>query len=126
MLRGIFSSFVYGREMKLKWTQILQLLIQWLVGIIAANPEALFRIRVILFFLKINLIFLSKAWNKLFFKKKHVRCSFKRKRYEYLFSVYIYSEHFLFWAQSFGSNKVARITIRTVHTKWMKTNLVTY
>ena len=36
----------------------------------------------------------------------------------------VHSNYSLFWAQSFGSIRAPRIIIRTVHTKWIKTNLV--
>ena len=36
----------------------------------------------------------------------------------------VHSNYFLFWAESFGSIRAPRTIVRTVHTKWIKTNLV--
>ena len=55
-----------------------------------------------------NILFLKKIKNAIFL--------------EYI--SWVHSNYFLFWAQSFGSIRAPRIIIRTVHTKWIKTNLV--
>ena len=49
----------------------------------------------------------------MFVKQKEIWCIFR-----------VHSNYFLFWAQSSGSIRAPRIIIRTVHTKWIKTNLV--
>ena len=46
------------------------------------------------------------------------------KQKEIWYISWVHSNYFLFWAQSSGSIRAPRIIIRTVHTKWIKTNLV--